>query len=282
MSLANMAIFSALAWLVTRHNHFLRIGLLGILLALQFSSSYDGWVKVLWGSSPIPWLFQFYYLKYLFIVIPGTIAGDLILQWTQNPEKPEIPQETRDQRQLWLIVLLMLMLCLVLLVGLQSRSTLMTTVVSGAIGGASWLLFTPLQGSTGKLIRQLFQWGLYWLALGLCFEPFQGGIHKAPSTYSYYFVTVAIALFLLIALTILINVFQWRPWLLIDNGQNPMVAYVAFTNLLWPILQITGLENLIIEVTNTPLMGVIKGIVYTLPIAPLTCYFTHIKFFWRA
>ena len=231
MSLANMAIFGALAWLVTCSNHFLRVGLLGILLALQFSSNSDGWVKVLWGSSPIPWLFQFYYLKYLFIVIPGTIAGDLILQWSQSSENQE-PQETRIQQRFWLIVLSMLMLCLVLLVGLQSRAVLITTLMSGAIGAVSWLLFAPLQGATGKLIQQLFQWGTYWLGLGLCFEPFQGGIHKDPSTYSYYFVTVAIALFLLIALTILINVFQWHLWLLIDNGQNPMIAYVAFANLL--------------------------------------------------
>ena len=281
MALANMAIFGALGWLVTCSNQFLRVGLLGILLALQFSSNSDGWVKVLWGSSPIPWLFQFYYLKYLFIVIPGTIAGDLILQWTQSPEEPE-PQNIRAQQRLLLIVLSMLMLCLVLLVGLQSRAVLITTVVIGAIGAMSWLLCAPLQGSTGKLVRQLFQWGLYWLALGLFFEPFQGGIHKDPSTYSYYFVTVAIALFLLISLTILIDAFHWQPWLLIDNGQNPMVAYVAFANLLWPILQLTGLEDLIIQVTNNPLMGVVKGIVYTLPIALLTCYFTRIKFFWRA
>jgi len=176
----------------------------------------------------------------------------------------------------------MMMLCLVLLVGLQSRAVFTTTVMSGAIGGASWFLFAPFQSSTGKLIKQLFQWGLYWLALGLCFEPFQGGIHKDPSTYSYYFVTVAIALFLLIALTILINMFQWRPWLLIDNGQNPMIAYVAFANLLWPILQLTGLEDLILELTNNPLMGAVKGIAYTLPIALLTSYFTRLKFFWRA
>jgi predicted acyltransferase len=282
MALANMAIFGALAWLSTRYNLFLRLGFLGVLLALQFSSNSDGWVKILWGSSPIPWLFQFYYLKYLLIVIPGTIAGDLILQWTQSQLEPEDFQDSRARQRLWLIVLSMVMLCLVLLVGLQSRAVLTTTVMSGAIGGASWLLFTPFQSGTGKLIKQLFQWGLYWLALGLCFEPFQGGIHKDPSTYSYYFVTVAIALFLLIALTILINMFQWRPWLLIDNGQNPMIAYVAFANLLWPILQLTGLEDLIIDLTYNPWMGAVKGIAYTLPIALLTSYFTRIKLFWRA
>jgi predicted acyltransferase len=281
MSLANMAVFGAIAWLLTRANIFLRVGFLGILLALQFSAGSNGWVKELWGSSPIPWLFQFYYLKYLFIVIPGTIAGDLILQWTQSPEDPEDIQKPRVQQRFWLIGLSMVMLCLVLLVGLQSRAVLLTTLMCGAIGAVTWLLFVPLQGSTGKLIKQLYQWGLYWLALGLCFEPFQGGIHKDPSTYSYYFVTVAIALFLLIALTTLIQFFHWRPWLLIDNGQNPMIAYVAFANLLWPILQLTGLEDWLLEITNSPIMGAVKGLIYTLPIAFLTSAFTRLKLFWR-
>jgi Domain of unknown function (DUF5009) len=256
------------------------LGILGILLALQLAANSDGWVKDLWGSSPIPWLFEFYYLKYLFIVIPGTIAGDLIFQWTQNDDA-EPSEDHRSHQRLWLIVVSMLMLCLVQLVGLQSRSILLTTLMSAAICAVSWRLFVPLQGNTGKLIKQLFQWGAYWLMLGLCFEPFQGGIHKDPSTYSYYFVTVAIALFLLIALTVLIHCFQWRLRLLIDNGQNPMIAYVAFANLIWPILQLTGLEDWVIEVTNTPVMGVIKGIAYTLPIALLTSFFTRIRLFWR-
>jgi predicted acyltransferase len=281
MSLANMAVFGAIAWLVTRSNTFLRVGFLGILLALQFSSSSNGWVKDLWGSSPIPWLFQFYYLKYLFIVIPGTIAGDLILRWTQTVDDLDKPIEPRTRQRLWLISLSMLMLGFVLLVGLQSRAVLLTTLMSGAISAVTWLLFAPLQGSTGQLMKQLYQWGLYWLALGLCFEPFQGGIHKDPSTYSYYFVTVAIALFLLIALTVLIHLFHWQPWLLIDNGQNPMIAYVAFANLLWPILQLTGLEDWLLEITNSPIMGAVKGLIYTLPIALFTSYLTRLKLFWR-
>jgi hypothetical protein len=280
LSLANMAVFGAIAWLCTRNNLLLRLGFLGILLALQFSANSDGWVKGLWGSSPVPWLFQVYYLKYLFIVIPGTIAGDLLLQWLDTNE-PEPIGDQRSQQRFWLIVVSMLMLCLVLLVGLQSRSVLLTTLMSAALSAVSWLLFVSLPGSLGKLLKLLFQWGAYWLILGLCFEPFQGGIHKDPSTYSYYFVTAAIAFFLLISLTILIHCFQWRLGLLIDNGQNPMIAYVAFANLLWPILQLTGLEDWVIEVTNSPLMGVVKGVAYTLPIALLTAYFTRMRLFWR-
>ncbi|HEY9697236.1 MAG TPA: hypothetical protein V6D10_08240 [Trichocoleus sp.] len=119
--------------------------------------------------------------------------------------------------------------------------------------------------------------------LGLCFEPFQAGVHKDPSTYSYDFITTAIALFLLIVLTVWSDRFQDSSVLklLITNGQNPMIAYVAFANLLWPLFILSDLEDWILAHTGTPILGVIKGIGHTLPIALLTSFFTQRKFFWR-
>lgn len=79
-----MVVFGSIIWLFTRSNLWLRIGLLGLFLALRLSSTADGWIASVWASSPIPWIFRFDYLKYLFIVIPGTIAGDLISSWLQS------------------------------------------------------------------------------------------------------------------------------------------------------------------------------------------------------
>ncbi|MBD2339254.1 DUF5009 domain-containing protein [Calothrix sp. FACHB-156] len=296
--LANMAVFGSLAWLFTSSYLLLRLGLLGYLIALQLSADTNGWIKELWTASAIPilgndlkfsWIFQFYYWKYLFIIIPGTIIGDLILNWIQkNTQSEQIsPNQqslgSRYSQRLWLIIVSMLMICLVLLVGLQARWIWQTTLVSAAICGASWLLFKQPETEIDYLLKQFYQWGAYWLLLGLFFEPFQGGIHKDPSTYSYYFVTSAIAIFLLIIFTIVIDIFGQKKWLqfLIDNGQNPMIAYVAFANLLWPILQLTGIEDWIIANTTTPVMGVIKGIGYTLPIALLTSFCTRLKLFWK-
>ena len=281
IALANMAVFGALAWLLTRSNGLLRLGLLGILIALQFSSSSEGWVKTVWNASPVPWIFQFYYLKYLFIVIPGTIAGDLILNWSNQPD--DLVVEPPNRPQYLLILGAIGLLCLVLLIGFQGRWLWQTTLVSVALCAASWQLFKPFKAGTDLLIKQLYQWGSYWLILGLCFEPFQGGVKKDPSTYSYYFLTTAIAFFLLIGFTVLIDCLHQKRWLqlLVENGQNPMIAYVAFANLLWPILQLSGLEDWLILLTNTPIMGVVKGILYTLPIALLTGFFTRQKFFWR-
>ena len=281
ISLANMAVFGASAWLLTRSNQFLRLGLLGILIALQLSSASEGWVKTIWAASPAPWIFQFYYLKYLFIVIPGTIAGDLILTWIKQPD--ESLAEPSAKPQYLSILGAMGLLCLVLLIGLQARWLWQTTLVSVVLCAATWQLFKPFKTGTDRLLKQLYQWGSYWLILGLCFEPFQGGIKKDPSTYSYYFLTAAIALFLLIGFTVLMDCLRQKKWLqlLVENGQNPMIAYVAFANLLWPILQLSGLEDWLIVVTNTPSMGVVKGILYTVPIAFLTSFFTRQKFFWR-
>jgi predicted acyltransferase len=146
-----------------------------------------------------------------------------------------------------------------------------------------WFLLTNPGNATERLLQSFYQWGVYWLALGLLFEPYGGGIKKDPSTYSYYFIATAIAFFILIAFTVLIDVLKQRKWLqlLIDNGQNPMVAYVAFANLLWPILTLTQLEPIIVEHTNSPLRGFLKGVLYTLPIALVVSLCTRLKLFWR-
>ena len=64
-----------------------------------------------------------------------------------------------------------------------------------------------------------------WFWLGLLVEPYWMGIQKDPSNPSYYFVCFALALFLLIAISIVIECFNlsWLFRFLIDNGQNPMV-----------------------------------------------------------
>jgi hypothetical protein len=284
--LTNMVIFGSLTWLFTRTNVLLRVGLLGLLMALRLSATTKGWIALLWAASPVPWIFQFDYLKYLFIVIPGTIAGDLILDWSQTSVikgKDEGVKEPWKQGHYCSIIVLMLAICLEVLIGLQARWIWQTTLLSTALGLAGWFLFVNPNTETERLLKSFYQWSVYWLAIGLLFEPFQGGVKKDPSTLSYYFITTAIAFFILIAFTIIIDFFKQQKWLqlLIDTGQNPMIAYVSFANLLWPILNLTHLEQLITKYTETPLMGFLKGIFYTLSVAYIVSFFTKRKIFWK-
>lgn len=298
--LTNMAVFGSLIWLFTQGNLSWRLGLLGILLGLRLSSTAGGWVANFWFSSPIPWIFRFDYLKYLFIVIPATMVGDLILEWMgrspggENTEDRAEIEETEeepksDRPQTWtgsryvIITCLMLTLELVLLLGLQSRLVWETTLTSLVLCGCGCLLIKTPTNSTEVFLNKLYSWGFYWLILGLAFEPFQGGIKKDSATYSYFFVTLAMAIFSLIVLTILVDIFQQKKLLYfaIYNGQNPMLAYVVFGNLLLPILKLTELHPALVEMTQTPWLGFLRGVAYTAMVGYLVTIFSRLKVFWR-
>ncbi|NEP43653.1 MAG: DUF5009 domain-containing protein, partial [Okeania sp. SIO2H7] len=285
--LTNMAVFGSLIWLFTQGNLGLRVGLLGILLGLRLSSTHaGGWVASFWFASPAAWIFRFDYLKYLFIVIPATIVGDLVLEWM---ERSPLPDPTEDSLKPWtlsrhvIIACLMLTFELVLLVGLQSRWVWQTALTSLVLSGCGWLLIKQPTNSTERFLNKLYLWGCYWLILGLAFEPFQGGIKKDSATYSYFFVTLAMAIFSLILLTIISDRFQQKKLLsfAIYNGQNPMLAYVVFGNLLLPILRLTQLHPAIVEMTQPPWWGFFRGVVYTAMVGYIVTVFSRLKIFWR-
>jgi len=361
--LTNVAVFSSIIWLFTRHNRWLRIGVLGVLLALELSANTDGWIATVWSVSPAPWIFRFGYLKYLLIGIPGTIVGDLICSWLQSTQPDDVIKrrqkanplyvppggEARGQKVLTLttdeelaltdenvtlpelvlpiealdseptsekeegffpsssslqspalpnetfvknhwkttrfisIMGLMLLIIVILLIGLQARLVWQTTLLSVIFCISGFILIAKPVESTERLISNLYCWGVYWLILGLLFEPYQGGIKKDEATISYFFITTAMAIFILILLIIIINIFKKESWLqlLIDNGMNPMIAYVAFANVLWPILVLMGWSNQINQMTSTPVAGLLRGVVYTLIIACFVSLFTRLKWFLR-
>jgi len=316
--LTNIAVFSSIIWLFTRNYPWLRLGLLGLLLALNLSANTDGWIATVWSVSPAPWIFRFDYLKYLLIGIPGTLVGDLIYSWLQSLDGErwrDGDTETRgrgDKKRLnylnvgekkfsntlsnerlvsshWQttrflgIIGLMLLLIVVLLIGLQARLVWQTTLLSIILCISGFFLFSKPVNTTEKLLNSLYRWGVYWLGLGLCFEPYQGGIKKDNATMSYFFTTTGMAIFILILLIILIDVFKKQSWLqlLIDNGMNPMIAYVAFANVLWPILVLTEWNDQINEMTSTPVTGFLRGLTYTLIIACFVSLFTRLKLFLR-
>jgi len=287
--LANVACFGTGLWWVTRQNLMLRLGALALLLAFRLSSGPDGWVHDFWNGSLAPWLFQWDYLKYLFIVVPGTIAGDLLWEWQQSRSR-ETEINPADKRRLaWFIVIAQAVI-VVTLAGLEARRLGLTTLAALALGAAALGLVSGLRQGVGGLIRTLTQWGLFWLALGLVCEPYEGGIHKDPSTLSYYFVTSGLALFLLCGLIVLMDVFGRRRGfaLLADAGQNPMIAYVAMENVFWPLFAFvqplydrTHWGSLLDRLLPTPWLGVGYGALETLLLAFFVRFFTRRQIFWR-
>jgi predicted acyltransferase len=278
--LTNTIVFGGVIWIFTRDRPQVRLGLLALLLALRLSSTADGWVASLWSASPIPWIFQFDYLKYLFIVLPATIVGDLLVCWRKE-SKDDYFSWHRHQ-YLMLSVSLVLAIGLLLL-GLQSRLVLQTTIAVLVLLSLGDRLVQNPQVSMERLIATLYRWGFYLTIVGLCFEPYEGGIKKDSATWSYFFVTTGVSIFLLIVFTIAIDYFNLgsKLQLLIDNGRNPMIAYVGFGNLILPLINLIGLQEMIAELNLSIGLKVILAVFYTIVLSVFVSWITRLNLFWK-
>ncbi len=280
--LANMAVCGSLIWMATRKNLLVRLGVLGILLAIRLSNlpqPVPGWVHDVWMYSPLPWVYRLYYLQYLYLVIAGTIAGDLILAWTRS----ETTNASWSLARYACIFLTMAEMVLLTVIGLKARWLPWTALCVFGLCAAAWFLFRKPLNATEVLYQRLFNWAIYWLVLGLVFEPCEGGIKKDHPTMSYYFVTAGLALCVYIALSIIIDALQRRRWLqlLIDNGQNPMIAYAGINNLILPLLALIGIDQRMEALATTPWRGFWKGVIVMLLIAFTVSFLTRRKIFWR-
>jgi predicted acyltransferase len=177
----------------------------------------------------------------------------------------------------------MVCLTVLLLAGLKARWLVPTALITFALGAAGWWLMSRPATATERLFHALFNWAIYWLVLGLFFEPYEGGIKKDRATMSYYFVTAGCAICLLIAFSILIDIFRGKRWaqLLIENGQNPMIAYAGINNLVIPVLALVGANKLLAALASTPWLGFVRGAIITLLLALSVSAFTKCKIYWR-
>jgi predicted acyltransferase len=281
--LANMAVLGSIIWLYTRENPLARLALLGIYLAIRLASASPGWVQVVYDYTPYPWLARWYFWKYLFNVIPGTLIGDAMLAWMRaaGAERDEVGRKIEAR---WgILAALAVGLTVTLLVGLQARALVPTTEIAlAACGVAAWLTRNP-QNATERLIRTVVLWGVYWLILGLILEPFEGGIKKDRSTLSYHFLTEGIALFLLGGLIVMISLYKQerRFSLLAEAGQNPLVAYCGMDNFILPLLALTGLMGPLAAITIAPWLGALRVALETILLAYLLRWLTRRRIFWR-
>ncbi len=281
--LSNVAIVGSLIWFYTPNNLFLRVGIMGMVIAIRLANSVEGsWIQEISAQYPSYLLFQLNFLKYLLIVIPGTIAGDIILKWMSSEEKADETPGIAVSHSV-MIVFMMVFLILLNLVGLYSRLVEWTVIVSFISGLYCLYLLKGSSNSFEKMIKLLFQWGFIWLITGLLLEPFEGGIKKDHSTISYYFVTSGLGVALMIAFFIMEKVLGLRKWIqvLIDNGQNPMLAYVAGTNLLTPVVTLTYLDQGLQKIFIGPWPGALKGLIVTSLLALAVSFFTRKKLFLR-
>lgn len=311
--LANVVVAGSFLWWLTRRKPGLRMGLVALLVALKLSAAVPGsWTAEVWNATFAPWLYHTEFLQYLCIVLPGSVAGELIARWlarkgtaaptastdlsvtaavaphfvssvTCTPAAAPHDAEPLPVR-FRLAGALVLLLLAVNLWGLYVRAltaNLLLTLLAG--GAAAWLLRRP-RTALQELLSVLFATGLFWLLLGLVFEPLEGGIKKDPATVSYFFVTAGMASHVLLLATLLFESLHGRAGLLVRCGENPMIAYTAAGYVVVPLLFIEeqwGFSMPWIWGAGGCGAGIARGVVITLLAMLLTSAFTRRRLFWR-
>ena len=279
--LANMAVFGSLIWIFTHRNTLLRMGILAFFAGIWLTQDLDGsWTNSIWEfPSSLEWMYQFAFLKYLCIVLPGSVLGDLLLKY-----KGDTIAGRKTTQINALIGSLCFLFLLVNLYGLFTRQILLTLILNTAMGILGMYLLRNPVTEREQLFRQLFGWGTFFLLLGIVFEPIDGGIKKDPSSFSFWFLTSGLGFYTFILCEIITEKLKdnpvWRS--IIHSGQNPMVAYVAIAFLVSPLLSLTHVYWIFEELREINVyLGVVKAIVMTAAVVILTSFITRKGWLWR-
>lgn len=279
--LANVVVAGSFVWWLTRRNLLSRLGIVALLVALKLGAAVPGsWNEALWNFSPVPWLFRTEYLQYLCIVLPGSVAGDLIARWLVRKEQEDRPARPGRVYAATVTVVLLLavnMLCLF------TRALAVNLLLTLVLGGAAWWLLRRPHTETETLLYRLFTTGFFWLLLGLALESLEGGVKKDPATTSYFFITAGMASLVLLVTTVLLHQAHMRAGLLVRCGQNPLIAYTAAGYVVVPLLIFVDRAVALPWLWGGCgcVMSVGRSVIVTLMMMCFTAAFTRRKLFWR-
>ena len=275
--LANMAFFGGLIWYFTRKQPLWRIAVLPFVMAVFLASKDEGSInELVFNVTPANWIYKFYYLKYLFIIVPGTFAGEWFIKESKNENT-----ELASKKVLSFIAVIAIALVVVNLWGLFTRNLEINLIIN--LFGCACLLFLAKDVRHSELVCNMIKAGIYLLLLGLFFEAYEGGIKKDFSTYSYYFVCSGLSFLTLLAFSLIekLGYLKSITNFLAANGKNPMIAYTAGNLLLIPLLKITSLSTYLDAMNTSAFIGFARGIIFTGIVALITVLFTRLKFFWK-
>lgn len=242
--LAWAALMGGVIWLFTATRPVLRLCILAAIIVAKF--------------------FGFGFTQYLVIVIPATFAGELLGgdRTSRNPVAPFVALAA-VVLQLW---------------GLYTRNVLADLVVS-AVLAAVFVLLVRKEKTPSSVIGLA---GFMMLLCGVCFDFHDGGIAKDYCNLSYLFTTGGQSMLVLYFL----NWMEGHGVVsrnLVMTGQNPMIAYTIAWSVVCPLLYIVGLMDAMNAwALDSPLMGVVRGLVVTLLTLASTCVFTRFRIFWKS
>lgn len=274
MILAVVAISGGLIWMFTKDNLRLRWLVFLLVAAFKALDSYlPQTLDFVPSCSCISWFFNWEWLQYLLIVIPGSIVGDMVLTHSRSGEKTEIDSKGS------ICGFIALGAAIVQLWGLFTRHIAADLIISAALAGT----FVALTWKNRNIAAKTGYIGFALMLAGIIFDPIDGGITKDYCNLSYVLTTGGMAALVTSFLLMLEIRFNVKGQFLAGVGQNPMIAYTVTTFLIGPILNLTGfLPWLSSLAVGSPFWGVMQGIIITFMMMCVTFLFTRLKLFWRS
>ena len=274
MILANIAIFGGLIWMFTKDSIRLRWLILLFIISIKALSSYTpellSWVP---SMGNIGWFFSWGFLQYLVIAVAGSIVGDKLLEHSRSGAAVEI-----DACHLGAGIIALAAM-LVQLWGLFTRHILADFIISAVLGAA----FVVLTFKRRNIMTWMGYFGFAFMLVGIIFDPIDGGITKDHCNLSYMLTTTGMTALTGAFVLALELKWQIKGRGLSGCGQNPMLAYTVTNFLTGPILTICGITAWLDAISvGSPFWGVVRGLVFTLLMVAVTCFFTKKKMFWRS
>lgn len=303
--LANMALISAGIWIATKKNWWARIGVVALFLSIWITSNISGsFNAMLFQFTPLKfignqlpefnkWLlvygidtsktifYSMYFMKYLFIVIPGTIIGDLLYAMSVKNQKIA-SSESKYGLSIFAIFLLSFMF--ISLIGLYTRQVQLTLLLSLILIVIIKLVLKKQWVLLPQNAISWLNWSFFWLVLGLLLEPYEGGIKKDPSTLSYFFVTSGLAGLVLFSLKLAFNNLKFKTFFnfLAMVGKNPMVGYVTVNFLIIPLIAVFGLLDIFEKFSHlNSFTSIFRGFILTSLMIVITIITVKFKLFWK-
>lgn len=281
-ALAFVSLITTTIWLFTRTNARARLLILGAVVALKIATEMEWPGGGLQYAVEAPIIFKGWMVELLIIAIPATFAGDLLIRWMQSAE-PAGSDENPGWSKLRFaaIATVCLGLPIAAVIGFYLRYTTATAFAFTGISGLGLLLTMGASSTRERILRSLLLWSAILLIAGALLDPAGPGIRKDPQNLSYLVVTAGSSLALLIVLLIWADVLNLVPRftrVLVEVGQNALIAYVAFTMFFNNIGWLTGFGNWQYQSTMGAIVG---GIIFTAAVAALTAAATRNRVFWK-
>lgn len=282
--LANMAVFGSIFWMLTANNLLLRSAVILAFMGVWFSKDIsNSWTQTLWNFHPdIHWFYNFSFLKYLCIVLPGSVLGDLLIS---NGDVANRMYTNGEKRKTQLLAVICFVFVAFHVFTLYMRTLTLNLWGHALFGVLFYALLRKEQDGVAVFYKKLIGWGFALVSIGLFFEPLDGGIKKDPSSFSYWFLTSGLAFIFFVMCDYLTKVYPKNLAVssVVKNGQNPMIAYCVSSFCITPVLGLLHISPVFDTLSHqSPYLGLVKTVVYVVLVVIITNYATNKKWFWRS